>query len=113
MNGKPVGVPTIDQLVADPGKIFQLPPDAARSFLRDVCSILPALTAQSSLDTGKAEVPAPEQWLTVEQVVSQFGVTERWLYRHKRQLPHSQPSRKVLLFPEERLRKWFASRKTG
>jgi len=57
----------------------------------------------SQLDNGR--------YLTVQEVVSRFGVTERWLYRHKRQMPHSQPSRKVLLFPEQAITKWIASRK--
>jgi predicted DNA-binding transcriptional regulator AlpA len=59
--------------------------------------------------------PAPQsdngRYLTVQEVVTRFGVTDRWLYRHKRQMPHSQPSRKVLLFPESAIQKWFAGRK--
>lgn len=51
------------------------------------------------------------RYLTVQEVVSHFGVTDRWLYRNKRKMPHSQPSRKVLLFPEQAITKWFASRK--
>jgi len=51
------------------------------------------------------------RYLTVEEVAARFGVTDRWLYRHKKQMPHSQPSRKVLLFPEQAITKWFASRK--
>ncbi len=47
------------------------------------------------------------RYLTVAQVVGQFGVTARWLYRNKKKLPHSQPSRKVLLFPEAALQRWF------
>lgn len=50
-------------------------------------------------------------YLTVEEVIDRFHVTARWLYRHKKQLPHSQPSRKILLFPEGAITKWFASRK--
>lgn len=107
-------VPTLDSLVSDPNQVFQLAPEIARGLLGGLAGLLPALVAQSSRDTNKAEAPAvPEKWLTVEQVVSQFGVTERWLYRHKRHLPHSQPTRKTILFPEERLRRWFASRKVN
>jgi hypothetical protein len=49
-------------------------------------------------------------YLTVGEVCERFGVTTRWLYRHKNQMPHSQPSRKILLFPEQGIAKWFASR---
>lgn len=50
------------------------------------------------------------QYLSVEEVARRFHVTPKWLYRHKRKMPHSQPSRKLLLFPEEAITKWFASR---
>lgn len=56
--------------------------------------------------------PMPEPcYLTVEETAERFHVAPKWLYRHKRQMPHSQPSRKVLLFPEQAITKWFASRK--
>jgi hypothetical protein len=50
-------------------------------------------------------------YLTVAEVSERFHVTRKWLYRHKTQMPHSQPSRKCLLFPEQAITKWFASRK--
>lgn len=51
------------------------------------------------------------RYLTVDEVAARFHVTPKWLYRHKRQMPHSQPSRKVVLYPEQAVSKWFASRK--
>ena len=76
---------------------------------------LKALLWGRMLHTNSAPAPQPdnERYLTVQEVVAPFGVTERWLYRHKRQMPHSQPSRKVLLFPEQAITKWIASRKGG
>jgi hypothetical protein len=50
------------------------------------------------------------KFLTVKEVVERFHVTPKWLYRNKRKLPHSQPSRKVLLFPEQPLLRWFQKR---
>ncbi|MDE3041122.1 MAG: helix-turn-helix domain-containing protein [Nitrospirota bacterium] len=52
-------------------------------------------------------------YLTVGEVVERFHVTPKWLYRHKKQMPHSQPSRKLLLFPEKAIEKWFAGRKVS
>lgn len=52
-----------------------------------------------------------EKYLTVEQVCERFAVSPKWLYRHKKQAPHSQPSRKKLLFPEKGIERWFATRK--
>ena len=67
--------------------------------------------------SGMASVQVPHtsrsengQYLTVPEVCKVFHVTSKWLYRHKKQLPHSQPSRKLLLFPEGKLRKWFSTR---
>lgn len=50
-------------------------------------------------------------YLTVEEVAERFHVTPRWLYRNKKHLPHSQPTRKTLLFPETALARWFAKRR--
>ena len=58
---------------------------------------------------------APEagRYLSADEAAALFHVSTKWLYRNKKRLPHSQPSRKVLLFPEQPLRRWFAARKTG
>jgi predicted DNA-binding transcriptional regulator AlpA len=60
---------------------------------------------------GHQSASIADRYLTVPEVVVRFNVTAKWLYRHKRQMPHSQPSRKVLIFPEQAITKWFASRK--
>ena len=64
-----------------------------------------------ALQPGHQGASASDRYLTVPEVVARFSVTAKWLYRHKRQMPHSQPSRKVLLFPEKAIEKWFAGRK--
>lgn len=65
------------------------------------CQAVPAPLAQA--DQGR--------YLTVEQVCERYNVSPKWLYRHKAQMPHSQPSRKVLLFPEKAIERWFATPK--
>ena len=110
-------VPSLDTLVSDPSLIDGLPLHLLKSLWVEVnglekALVLRILTAPTQ-DNGRAEAHTVEKWLTVDEVVSQFGVTVRWLYRHKRHLPHSQPTRKTILFPEERLRRWFAARKTN
>lgn len=112
MTEKLVEILTLDSLMANPGKAATLPPEAAQALLIRLACLQPLLI-QRALKGSNVLTASPEKFLTVAQVVAQYGVTEQWLYRHKRQLPYSQPSRKVLLFPEERLRKWFAARKTG
>lgn len=107
-------VPSLDALVSDPSRVFSLSPDVARTLLGGVGGILPALIAQSARDTGKAEAPTlPEKWLTVDQAAEIFSVKPRWLRTNKDKLPHSKPSRKILLFNEEKLRKWFVAHKAN
>lgn len=110
----PVVVPSLDSLIADPSRVFQLPPDAARMLLGGLIGLLPALVAQSSRETNKAEAPStPERWLTVEEASTLFGVKPRWLRENKDKLPHSKPSHKTLIFPEEKLRKWFVAHRAN
>jgi hypothetical protein len=64
---------------------------------------------RNKIAVAQEESRAPT-YLTVKEVSTRFHVSERWLYRHKTQMPHSQPSRKVLLFPELAITRWFAAR---
>jgi hypothetical protein len=112
---KPLEIPTLDKLIADPSKAAQLAPDTAQALLIELVSLQPILIQRALMGApnGQAEPVAPDRWLSVEQVIAQYSVTERWLYRHKRQLPCSQPSRKVLLFNETKLRQWFSAHKAS
>lgn len=92
--------------------IAQAPPSTCPQLLGEL-ERLKALLWGRMLHTECTPAPQPDngRYLTVKEVVTRFGVTDQWLYRHKKKLPHSQPSRKVLLFPEKATEKWFASRK--
>jgi hypothetical protein len=85
--------------------------------LVNVIGLLSAMLARAQarlLHTGQSAVPSlPDagHYLSVDEVTERFHVTKVWLYRHKSKLPHSQPSRKVLLFPERAISQWFANRK--
>ena len=73
------------------------------------------MALQVRLHGGQAETsPSTSSeacnYLSVQEVSERFHVTPRWLYRHKRQLPHSQPTRKTLIFPEKGIERYFAAR---
>ena len=70
-----------------------------------------AIMQVGQADTSPVTSSEAGKYLTVDEVAERFHVTPRWLYRHKRQMPYSQPSQKVLLFPEQSITRWFASRK--
>ena len=67
------------------------------------------LTSAQAVSSAPAQV-SHERYLSVEEVAERFHVTAKWLYKHKKNLPHSQPTRKTLRFPEGAIHKWFASR---
>ena len=70
-----------------------------------------AIMQVGQADTSPVTSSEAGKYLTVDEVAERFHVTPRWLYRHKHQMPYSQPSQKVLLFPEQSITRWFASRK--
>lgn len=107
-------VPTVDQMLSNPAKVANLTPEAARIILGELAGLLPALVAQASRESPKVDsLSPPERWLSVTEASEMFGVKARWLRSHKDRLPHSKPSHKVLLFPEEKLRKWFAAHRAN
>lgn len=72
--------------------------------------------AWSRLTTLQANPKLPDsdlrqRYLTVPEAAERFRVTPKWLYKHKKELPHIQPSRKHLLFPEEPFTRAMAARK--
>lgn len=82
---EPVEVLSVDSLIADPGRVFQVSPDIARTMLAGLAGLLPLLLAQSSRDTGKAEPPsAPERWLDAEEVAAILHVPKSWVYESAR-----------------------------
>ena len=54
--------------------------------------------------------PFHEHYLTVLEVCERFHVTPKWVYQNKKHLPHSQPTRKTLRFPERAIERHFASK---
>ena len=95
--------------------IAQADPSACPELLGELERLKALLWAKLVHPEASSQVPilSPEngRYLTVEEVSTRFGVSDCWLYRNKKKLPHSQPSRKVLLFPEKATERWFASRK--
>ena len=109
---KLIEVPSWDSVLNDPNKTMELSPAAARLVLALLAARLPILiVAATKEETGQTEIAAPSHLINVETVMQQYNVTRAWVYRHKKQLPYSQPSRKVLLFDPVKLAKWFANQK--
>lgn len=95
--------------------IASLPPKDCPNLIGDLARLTARAefhmkNANTSNDGSKPIHSSQDRFLTVKEVSERFRVTKRWIYDHKDQMPHTQPSRKVLLFPEKKLQAWFASR---
>jgi len=104
-------LPNLDVLLANPDSVHGLSVTVCQRLLIQVGSLQTVLLSRLLIPPSQTPPPDGVLDLTVEEVVQKFGVTKAWLYRNKKHLPHSQPSRKVLLFPEQSLTRWFATRK--
>jgi excisionase family DNA binding protein len=80
----PTDIPSLDALVADPGKALTLPPDAARTLLCGLAGVLPLLIAQSSKEAGTAD-PNTGALLTAAQVAARLNVPKSFVYEAARQ----------------------------
>lgn len=96
-----IAVTPADQLAAVMAQLAAAQSAAAARILSD----------RSVAQASNSATTEKDRYLSVTEVVDRFHVTPRWLYRNKKHLPHSQPTRKTLLFPEAAITKWFASRK--
>lgn len=68
------------------------------------------MTATQTASNMPVQVSS-DRFLSVKEVAEKFQVTVKWLYKHKKNMPHSQPTRKTLRFPGGPIQRWFASRK--
>jgi hypothetical protein len=114
--GRPMPVPSLDELAADPGKAAALPPGTVAALLIRLESARTALWLQAianGQDGGiRPAASEPDRLLTAEDAARRLGTTPRWLYRHARQLPFTRRlSRKALRFSEAGLARYLASRR--
>lgn len=92
------------------------------TFDRGMClAIVGSLAQLQALAHSRINIPADatvniqtesirERYLTVLEVCERFHVTPKWVYQNKKHLPHSQPTRKTLRFPERAIERHFASK---
>ena len=86
MNRKPVEIPSLDALVADPGKAATLPPESAQALLIGLVSLQPVLIQRALMGAqhGQGE-PTKTNALTPEQVAVILNVKPSFVYEMARQ----------------------------
>lgn len=82
MNG-PVDIPTIDELVADPGRAAYLPPEVAQALLIGLASIQSLLVQRALMGAQKGQ--GESGLLTIKEVAQQLKVSTYRAYELVRQ----------------------------
>lgn len=111
--------PTLADLLQNPQRVAEMPPEAIPALLCQLSALQSALAARlasaSASGNGKTEAQAAADrdcLLTPQEAAQRLGVSPKWLYRHHKRLPFTrQLSRKVLRFSEAGLRKWVATKR--
>lgn len=100
------GVPTLDELAADPSSAAGLSPASLRALLVRAAAALAALSAVAMAPAPPAPGETMDRALTVKEVAARIGLSEDYLYRHARDLPFFLPSVngvRAVRFSERRL----------
>lgn len=83
MNGKPVEIPSLDALIADPAKAVTLPPNAAQTLLIGLASIQALLIQRAMM--GIQNRQEDSGLLTIKDVAQKLKVSEYRAYELARQ----------------------------
>ena len=78
MNGKPIEIPSLDSLVADPGRAATLPPDVAQALLIRLVSLQPILMQRALMCQNNRE--GEVALLTIKEVAQRLNVSEYRVY---------------------------------
>ncbi len=87
MNGKPIEIPSLDSLVADPGLVQALSSPVVQHILIQVTSLLPLLVAKSHGVPTTEKSQQEDRLLSIKEAASILGKTKDWLYHHTDSLP--------------------------
>ncbi len=116
----PTPLPTLDQLMADPARVRDLPPEMARDLLLRLIGLQTALLAQAFSPSpggdGQPEAPPPEdRLLTAKEAAARLGIPAPRIYEMVRrgELPakrfgDGEPKRRTVRISSADLRAWIA-----
>ncbi len=81
-----VGVPTLDQLAADPGRAADLSAEARSALLARTAAVLAALAPVPGSSLALAATSDPGVLLTVKDAATRLRVGRDFVYQHAREL---------------------------
>lgn len=105
-------VPTLAEVVSDPGKAAALPKEAIAQF-RGELARLDTILLTALLSGGRAHslMPDGDRLLDVEAAAQKLGTSPDWLYRHASKLPFVlRIGKKQLRFSDAGIDRYIADR---
>jgi len=103
---------SLDEIIELPLRAAGIPKEEIPKLLIRIATLQGILLANMAT-SPVAESPKPkedDELLTPEAAAQMLGVTVKWLYAHKRQLPNVSLSHKQLRFSRKGLQRWIAAR---
>jgi predicted DNA-binding transcriptional regulator AlpA len=87
-----VAAVTASDLLAEPARIDEIPPEVIPALLAQLSAAQSALVARwlaigGGAPTAGSGAPVPDTLLTAEDTAKRLGVSEDWVYRHAATLP--------------------------
>jgi len=105
MNGKPVEMPTIDQLVADPAMVHDLPVPVVQHILIQLTTLLPLLVAKAH---SSPEKDPGDRLVGIDEATAILSMSKDRLYRTD--YPFAFKDGGLLLFSYNGIQRWIRSR---
>lgn len=102
---RPIDIPTIDQLVADPGRVRDLPVPVVHHILIQLTALLPLLVAKSH---NSPEKSPEDRLLSIEEAASILGMSKDRLYR--KEYPFAIREGGLLRFSSNGIQKYIHAR---
>jgi hypothetical protein len=102
---------SLDEIIEQPLKAAGIPKEEIPRLLAKISALLCVLSG--NMVTPPADSPKPkddDELLTPEEAAQMLGTTVKWLYAHKRQLPHISLSHKQLRFSRKSLQRYIVAR---
>jgi excisionase family DNA binding protein len=102
---------TLDELVRDPARTRDLPPEVARDLLARLAPLLTLLLAQAFQGAnGAPEGSAEDRLLTVAEAARKLGMSKDWCYRQAKRLPFAVRIGRQLRFSERGVERYIRQR---
>jgi len=104
--------PSLDELVRDPARVWDLPPEAVPALIGELERLRATLWTRlvASRDAHDREALPKDRLLTVEEAAQKLGLSRDYLYRHAKRFPFTVRLGSRLRFSERGVERYIRQR---